>query len=108
MILFKLLALPITAPVAGIRYCLEKTVEYAEAQMTDDAPVREELLELELALEEGRVTEDEFAEREALLLARLREIREYRRQMARESVEASAPELGEERTVVIEVPEELE
>ena len=76
--------------------------------MTDDAPVREELLELELALEEGRVTEGEFTEREALLLARLRDIREYRRQMARESVEASAPELGEERTVVIEVPEELE
>jgi Gas vesicle protein G len=108
VILFKLLALPITAPIAGIRYCLEKTVEYAEAQMNDDAPVREELLELELALEEGRVTEDEFVEREAVLLARLREIREYRTQLARESAEASAPAEGEERTVVIEVPEELE
>jgi hypothetical protein len=107
VILFRLLALPVTAPAAGIRYCLDKVVEFAEQQMTDDEPVREELLELELALEEGRVSEEEYREREAALLARLREIREYRKQAARESLEASAPSKGEERTVVIEVPEEL-
>ena len=108
MILFRLLALPITAPAAGIRYCLDKVVEYAEQQISDDAPVRAELLELNLALEEGRVTEDEFAEREAVLFARLREIREYQKEQARAAVESSAPAEGEERTVVIEVPEELE
>jgi hypothetical protein len=107
VILFRLLALPVTAPVAGIRYCLDKVVEFAEQQISDDAPVREELLELNLALEEGRVTEDEFAEREAVLLARLREIREYQKEQARQAVESSAPAEGEERTVVIEVPEEL-
>jgi gas vesicle protein GvpG len=107
VILFRLLALPITAPAAGIRFCLDKVVEYAEQQLTDDEPVREELLELQLELEEGRVTEDEYIEREAVLLARLREIREYRRQAARESAEASAPAEGEERTVIIELPEEL-
>ncbi len=108
MVLFRLLALPVTAPAARLQYCLRKVVEYAEQQISDDAPVREELLELNLALEEGRVTEDEFAEREAVLLARLREIREYQREQARQAVESSAPAAGEERTVVIEVPEELE
>src|SRR5467141_2041897 len=108
MILFKLLALPITAPAAGIRYCIEKVVDYAEQQLTDDEPVREQLLELQIELEEGRVTDDEYTEREAILLARLREIRELRRQMAREQAEASVPADGETRTVVIEVPEELE
>ena len=108
MILFKLLALPITAPAAGIRYCIEKVVEYAEHELTDDEPVREQLLELQIELEEGRVTEDEYTAREAVLLARLREIREQRKQMAREAAEASAPADGEKRTVVIEVPEELE
>jgi hypothetical protein len=98
----------VTAPAAGIRYCLEKVVEFAEQQLTDDEPVREQLMELALDLEEGRVTEEEFTEREAILLARLREIREYRRQLAREAAEASAPAEGEERTVVIELPEELE
>jgi hypothetical protein len=108
MILFKLLALPITAPAAGIRYCIEKVVDYAEQQLTDDEPVREELLELQIELEEGRVTEDEYAEREAVLLARLREIRELRKQMAREQVDVAAAAEGEKRTVVIEVPEDLE
>jgi len=108
MILFKLLALPITAPAAGIRYCIEKVVEYAEHEANDEEPVREQLLELQIELEDGRVTEDEYVEREAVILARLREIRERRRQMAREAAEASAPADGEKRQVVIEVPEELE
>lgn len=108
MILFKLLALPITAPAAGIRYCIEKVVEYAEHEANDEEPVREQLLELQIELEDGRVTEDEYVEREAVILARLREIREQRRQMAREEADASAPPDGEKRTVVIEVPEELE
>jgi hypothetical protein len=107
VILFKLLALPITAPAAGIRYCIEKVVELAEYEMSDEEPVREQLLELHLELEEGRVSEEEYAEREAVLLARLREIREYRKQQAREATEASAPADAGKRTVVIEVPEEL-
>jgi len=107
MILFRLLALPITAPVAGIKYCLDRVVDYAEQQVTDEQPVREELLELALALEEGRVTEEEYAEREALLVARLRELREYRKQQARDAAEAQTPAEGDERNVVIEIPEEL-
>ena len=108
MILFKLLALPITAPVAGVRYCIEKVVEYAEHEANDEEPVREQLLELQIELEDGRVTEDEYVEREAVILARLREIRELRKQMAREAAGASALADGEKRQVVIEVPEELE
>ncbi|HYU81311.1 MAG TPA: gas vesicle protein GvpG [Candidatus Polarisedimenticolia bacterium] len=108
MILFKLLALPITVPAAGIKYCIEKVVEYAEHEANDEGLVRQQLLELQVDLEEGRVSEDEYAEREAVIFARMRELREQRVQMARESAEASAPEDDERRTVVIEVPEELE
>lgn len=107
MIIFKLLALPVTAPVAGIRYCLDKVVEFAESELTDDEPIKQQLLELALELEEGRIGDAEYKEREAELLARLREVREYAKQRARESVEAAAPAEGEERTVVIELPEEL-
>ena len=107
MILFRLLALPVTGPVAGLKFVIDRVAEFAEQQLTDDQPVREELLELHLALEEGRVTEEEYSQREASLFARLREIREYRRLAARERLEASAPEEGEERTVVIDVAEEL-
>ncbi len=108
MILFKLLALPLTAPIAGVRYCIDKVVEYAEHELNDDEPVREQLLELQIELEEGRVTDEEYTEREAVLLARLREIREQQRQLAREAAEAAGSADGEKRTVIIEVPEELE
>ena len=108
MILFKLLALPITAPAAGIKYCIDKVVEYAEHEANDEGLVREQLLELQIDLEEGRVTDEEFAEREAVIFARMRELREQREQLAREAAEGAAPEDGEKRTVVIEVPEELE
>jgi gas vesicle protein GvpG len=108
VILFKLLALPLSAPIAGVRYCIEKVVEYAEHELNDEEPVRVQLLELQIELEEGRVTEEEYTERETVLLARLREIREQQKQVAREAAEASAPGDGEKRSVVIEVPEELE
>ena len=88
MILFKLLALPITVPAAGIKYCIEKVVEYAEHEANDEGLVRQQLLELQVDLEEGRVSEDEYAEREAVIFARMRELREQRVQMARESAEA--------------------
>ena len=106
--LFKLLALPITAPAAGIRYCLNKVIEVAEQELWDEGPVREALILANEAFEEGRITEDEFRERERALLARLREIREYRTAAARAQVERDAgAQVDASRTVVIELPEEM-
>jgi hypothetical protein len=103
--LFKLLALPVTAPAAGIRYCLEKVLELAEEQMWDEDPVREQLILVNEAFEEGRMPEAEFRERETELLARLREIREHRKAAARAQLSAM-PEEGS-REVVIELPDGL-
>ncbi len=105
MILFKLLALPVTAPAAGIRYCLEKVLEVAEHQMWDEDPVREELILVNEAYEEGRMPEAEFRERESELLARLREIREHKKAAARAQLSA-LPDDGT-REVVIELPDEI-
>ena len=105
MILFKLLALPLTAPVAGIKYCLDKVLEVAEHQMWDEDPVREELILVNEAYEEGRMPEAEFREREAELLARLREIREHKKTAARMQ-QSALPDEGT-REVVIELPDEL-
>jgi hypothetical protein len=105
VILFKLLALPVSAPAAGIRYCLEKVLELADQQMWDDEPVREELILVNEAFEEGRMPEAEFREREAELLARLREIREHKNAAAR-AQQSAMPEEGA-REVVIELPEEM-
>lgn len=105
MILFKLLALPITAPAAGIRYCIEKVAEVAEQQLWDEDPVREQLILVNEAYEEGRLDEAEFREREAELLARLREIREHKKEVARAQLSAM-PDEGK-REVVIELPDEV-
>lgn len=105
MILFKLLALPVTAPAAGIRYCLEKVLEVADQQMWDDGPVREQLILVNEAYEEGRMPEAEFRAREAELLARLREIREHKRAAAR-AQQSALPDDGS-REVVIELPDEI-
>ena len=105
MILFKLLALPVTAPAAGIRYCLEKVLEVAEHQMWDEDPVREQLILVNEAYEEGRMPEAEFREREAELLARLREIREHKKTAAQAQMSA-LPDEGP-REVVIELPDEI-
>ena len=82
--LFKLLGLPVTLPAAGIKFCLQQVLNAAEAELSDPAQVKEELLALQLRLEEGEITEEEYVEREAVLMRRLREIRAYREQKARE------------------------
>lgn len=106
--LLRLLTLPISAPIAGIRYCLEKVAEVAEREMWDEEPVREQLILVNEAYEEGRLGETEFREREAELLARLREIREHARARVRsESHEHAGVLVDEHREVVIEMPDEL-
>jgi hypothetical protein len=104
-LLLKLLGLPLTLPVAGIRYCLEKVVEMAETEANSEEPVKQELLELQLALEEGTIDDHSYRARETILLARLREIRERQKELAREQM----AELGEGSgtRVQVELPEEL-
>jgi hypothetical protein len=82
LIIDRLLALPITAPIAGIRWCLNQVVKVAEEELMDDSAVKEELLELQMMLETGDVSEEDYITREADLMRRLREIRAYRDQLA--------------------------
>lgn len=81
--LLKLLALPVSAPVSGLRFCIRQLVDMAEQEMLDDAPVREALLLLTLQLEEGDIDDAEYTAREAELLQQLRAIRASKEQRAR-------------------------
>ena len=100
--LLKLLGLPLSLPVAGLRFCLNQVLEAAEAELGDDAPVKQALLELQLRLEEGEIGEAEYLEEEAALMQRLREVRAYRRARQREqaAAEAESPESGHVSYVV--------
>ena len=64
--------------ISGIRWALETTVAAAEAEMNDDSVLREQLLAAEMRREMGEISDGEFAEIEADLLARIREIKERR------------------------------
>ena len=64
--------------IAGIRWSLETALTAAEAEMNDDTVLREALLAAEMRREMGEITDEEFREVEADLLARIREIKERR------------------------------
>ena len=64
--------------ISGIRWALETALTAAEAEMNDDSVLREQLLETEMRREMGEISDEEFADIEADLLARIREIKERR------------------------------
>jgi hypothetical protein len=82
-ILSKILLLPVTGPLDGTLWVADKLLEQAEAEIYDDGKVRAQLVELELRLDLGEIDEDAYLAAEELLLARLREIREYKAARAR-------------------------
>jgi len=78
-----LLFFPVTGPIAGIRWTLGKVQHVAEEQLTDDTAVKQELMELQMQLELGDIDDAEYLRREAELMQRLREIREWRERLGR-------------------------
>ena len=61
--------------VGSLRFVLDKVVAAAEAEAQDDSALREQLLEAQMQLELGEISEEEFAEIERDVLARIREIK---------------------------------
>jgi hypothetical protein len=64
--------------LSGFKWVLNTVATAADAEMNDDTALREELLNAEMRREMGELSDEEFAELEADLLARIREIRERR------------------------------
>ena len=77
----KLLFFPLAGPVAGIRWSLGKVQRVVEEELVDDAPVKQELMELQMLLELGDIDDEEYGRREADLMRRLREVREWRERL---------------------------
>lgn len=61
--------------IGSLRFVLDKIVAAAEAEAQDDTSLREQLLEAQMRLELGEISEDELAEIERAVLARIREIK---------------------------------
>ena len=82
-LLSNILFFPITGPVKGIQWSLRKVAQVVDEELTDDAPVKQDLMELQMQLELGDITDDEYVAREAVLMQRLREVRAWRERLGK-------------------------
>ena len=82
-LLTKVLFFPVTGPVAGIKWSLEKVLGVVEEELTDDTPVKQDLMELQMKLELGDITDDEYLQQEAVLMQRLRDVRAWKERLGK-------------------------
>jgi hypothetical protein len=61
--------------IGGLRFVLDQIAAAADAESQDGSGLRDELLEAQMRLELGEISETEFAATERRILARLRELR---------------------------------
>ena len=76
--LVTLLTAPVSVPLLGFKFILEQIRQVAERELFDEDRIREDLLLLQLRLEEGEITEEEYVAQEAEIMARLRAARAHR------------------------------
>src|SRR5216117_3010973 len=82
-LLTNLLFFPVTGPVAGIKWTLGKIQQVVDEELTDDTPIKQELMELQMQLELGDIDDEEYKRREADLMVRLRDVRAWRERLGK-------------------------
>ncbi len=73
-----ILLAPFLGPVWGTRFTLDKIDRAVREQLTDDTPIKEDLMALQMKLEMGEIDDDQYMQQEAEIMQRLREVREWR------------------------------
>jgi hypothetical protein len=106
-VLFKLLGAPFTLPGAGMKFIFNQLADLADQELDDESLLREDLLMLQVQYEEGDIDNDEYTEREATLMVRLREIKARKRaqteQVPIDELPAEA-NVSARRRMVVETP----
>ena len=87
-----ILLFPITGPVAGFRWIMKTIQSMADEELLNDQPWKERLIELQMMLEVGDITEEQYAVEEQQVFQALRDIRARREQIAREAAAARGGE----------------
>jgi len=83
-----LLLLPLRVPVAGFRWVMKQIQTMADEELMNDQPWKERLIELQMMLELGEISEEDYGREEAQVFAALREIRARREEIARQMAAA--------------------
>jgi hypothetical protein len=76
--------LPLKGPIAGFRWVMNTIQKMADEELMNDQPWKERLIELQMQLELGELTEEEYTREEAVVFQALRDIRARREAIARQ------------------------
>lgn len=91
-ILDDLLLLPIKGPLAGFRWIMKQIQTMADEELLNDQPWKERLIELQMMLEVGDISEEQYAVEEKQVFTMLREIRARREEIARQAAASRGEE----------------
>jgi hypothetical protein len=79
-----ILLLPITGPIAGFRWVMKTIQKMADEELMNDQPWKERLIELQMQLEVGEISEEDYVREEAIVFQALRDIRARKEEIARQ------------------------
>jgi Gas vesicle protein G len=65
--------------VSGVRFVLDKIAAAVDTELNDDSVLRERLLDAQMRLELGELSQEDFDQLEADIVARIRVIKERQR-----------------------------
>ena len=65
--------------ISGVRFVLDKVAAAVDTELNDDSVLRQRLLDSQMRLELGEISQEEFDAIEADIVARIREIKERQR-----------------------------
>src|ERR1700752_1878713 len=89
-----ILMLPLKLPVAGFNWIMKQIQTMANEELLNDQPWKERLIELQMMLELGEISEADYAREEAQGFTALREIRARREEIARQMAADQDEEAG--------------
>lgn len=79
-----ILMLPLKLPIAGFNWIMTQIQTMANEELLNDQPWKERLIELQMMLEVGDISEGDYVVQEAQVFQALREIRARREELARQ------------------------
>ena len=79
-----LLLLPIRLPVSGFNWILKQIQTMADEELLNDQPWKERLIELQMMLELGEISDADYAVEDAQVFQALRDIRARPEEIARQ------------------------
>ena len=80
-----ILMIPIELPISGFSWIMKQIQTMANEELLNDQPWKERLIELQMMLEVGDISEEEYTVQEAQVFQALRDIRARREEMARQA-----------------------